>query len=170
MKVQAKCWVETSVGQVLLTAQEDGLSGLYFPSHRGGVEEKIVGPDVPDHPIILQAIEALKGYFDLNGTRDLLDSRVPLRLDGTPFQRRVWAQLRLIPPGTTITYAEMARRVDKEGSARAVGQAVASNPVSLFVPCHRVIGSDALLRGYAGGLDRKRWLLQHEQGQMVIGF
>lgn len=170
MKVQAKAWIETPLGPVLLGAQDDGLCCLYFQRHRGGVEEKVIGPENISHPIILQAILALEAYFDPVGKRDLAEATVPLRMDGTPFQKRVWAELRLIAPGHTMTYSELALKVDAVKSARAVGQAVASNPISLFVPCHRVVGSDSLLRGYAGGLDRKRWLLQHEQGQLVMRF
>ena len=170
MKVAAKAWIETPLGPVLLGAQDDGLACLYFQNHRGGVEKSVSGPENLLHPIILEAVAALEGYFASSGRLDLLDAALPLRLEGTPFQRRVWNELRLIPAGKTLTYADLARKVDAEKSARAVGQAVASNPISIFVPCHRVIGSDTLLRGYAGGLDRKRWLLQHEQGQLVMRF
>jgi methylated-DNA-[protein]-cysteine S-methyltransferase len=88
---------------------------------------------------------------------------LPLDLRGTAFQRTVWAALRAIPPGDTVTYAELARRVGRPGAARAVGSAVARNPVSIVVPCHRVVGSDGSLTGYAGGVERKRWLLAHER-------
>jgi methylated-DNA-[protein]-cysteine S-methyltransferase len=81
---------------------------------------------------------------------------------GTPFQARVWAELRRIPAGTTISYGELARRVGRPTASRAVGHANSLNPVAIVVPCHRVIGADATLTGYAGGLERKRWLLEHE--------
>jgi methylated-DNA-[protein]-cysteine S-methyltransferase len=81
---------------------------------------------------------------------------------GTPFQAHVWAELRRIPAGTTITYGELAQRIGQPTASRAVGHANSLNPVAIVVPCHRVIGADATLTGYAGGLDRKRWLLEHE--------
>ena len=87
---------------------------------------------------------------------------LPLALAGTPFQRRVWQELCNIPYGCAISYAELARRIGKPGASRAVGSANGRNPVSLIVPCHRVIGADGGLGGYGGGLDRKRWLLEHE--------
>ena len=81
---------------------------------------------------------------------------------GTPFQRRVWDELRRIPFGETISYAELARRVGQPGAARAVGSANGRNPIGLIIPCHRVIAADGGLGGYGAGLDRKRWLLRHE--------
>jgi len=88
-------------------------------------------------------------------------STVPVDLGGTPFQRDVWAALRGIPAGSTITYAELARRIGRPRAVRAVGAANGANPVSIVVPCHRVVGKDGL-RGYAGGVARKEWLLAHE--------
>jgi methylated-DNA-[protein]-cysteine S-methyltransferase len=96
----------------------------------------------------------------LSGDLRALDG-VPVDLGGTPFQRDVWEALRAIPAGSTITYAELARRVGRPRAARAVGAANGANPVSIVVPCHRVVGKDGL-RGYAGGLPRKEWLLAHE--------
>jgi len=88
---------------------------------------------------------------------------VPLLLRGTPFQTQVWAALCDIPPGCTATYTGLARGLGLPRAARAVGRAVATNPVALAVPCHRVVGASGALTGYAGGLARKRWLLAHEQ-------
>jgi methylated-DNA-[protein]-cysteine S-methyltransferase len=104
------------------------------------------------------AASALRRY--LGGELEALDG-VEVDLDGTVFQRDVWAALREIPPGVAITYAELARRVGRPRAVRAVGGANGANPVSLFVPCHRVVGSDGL-RGYGGGVPRKEWLLAHE--------
>ncbi len=87
---------------------------------------------------------------------------VPVETGGTPFQRRVWAALRAIPAGTTVTYGGLAARLDGPAACRAVGRANALNPVAIVVPCHRIVGSGGSLTGYAGGLDRKRWLLEHE--------
>ena len=89
---------------------------------------------------------------------------VPIIVDlgGTPFQRRVWNRLRSVPPGRTISYRDLARAIGAPAAVRAVGAANGANPVSIVVPCHRVVGTDGSLTGYAGGLDRKRWLLTHE--------
>ncbi len=88
--------------------------------------------------------------------------RIAVDTGGTPFQQSVWRLLRLIPPGTTATYGELAGKLHSPGAARAVGLANGSNPVAIVVPCHRVIGAGGKLVGYGGGLDRKRWLLSHE--------
>jgi methylated-DNA-[protein]-cysteine S-methyltransferase len=102
---------------------------------------------------------ALRGYFagDLAAINSL-----PVETGGTPFQRSVWRALRNIPCGTTVSYAELARRIGRPSAVRAVGLANGSNPVGIVVPCHRVIGSNGTLTGYGGGMERKRWLLAHE--------
>jgi len=94
-------------------------------------------------------------------TRDVIDS-VPVMTAGTEFQRTVWQQLRQIPCGEIITYGELAKRIGRPTASRAVGMANGSNPISIVVPCHRVIGSQGALTGYAGGVQRKAWLLKHE--------
>ncbi|MBK8159244.1 MAG: methylated-DNA--[protein]-cysteine S-methyltransferase [Rhodospirillaceae bacterium] len=103
---------------------------------------------------------ALRAYFkgDLGAI-----NKLKVETDGTDFQRAVWRQLRLIPCGKTISYADLAQRVEKPKAVRAVGLANGSNPISIVVPCHRVIGSDGSLTGYGGGLHRKQWLLEHER-------
>jgi methylated-DNA-[protein]-cysteine S-methyltransferase len=105
------------------------------------------------------AAKALEAY--LAGDLDALDT-VEVDLAGTPFQRSVWKALRRIPAGTTLTYAELARKVGRPKAVRAVGNANGANPVSIIVPCHRVVATGGGLGGYAYGLDRKRWLLTHE--------
>lgn len=90
---------------------------------------------------------------------------LPVETGGTPFQRSVWAALRDIPCGTTVSYAELARRIGRPSAVRAVGLANGANPVGIVVPCHRVVGSNGSLTGYAGGVERKRWLLAHEGGE-----
>lgn len=102
---------------------------------------------------------ALEAYFA--GDLDAL-SDVPVSLSGTPFQIRIWRQIRKIRPGATATYGEIARRAGVPGAARAAGSATGANPVSLIVPCHRIVGSGGRLTGYAGGIERKRRLLAHE--------
>jgi methylated-DNA-[protein]-cysteine S-methyltransferase len=102
---------------------------------------------------------ALEAYF--SGQLDALDL-LAVEMGGTPFQREVWAALRAIPAGETMTYGALATRIGRPSAVRAVGLANGANPVGVVVPCHRVIGADATLTGYAGGLERKRWLLRHE--------
>jgi methylated-DNA-[protein]-cysteine S-methyltransferase len=101
----------------------------------------------------------LRAYFA--GRIDALDA-IPVNAGGTPFQAKVWAALRTIPAGTTISYGTLAQRIGRPTASRAVGLANGSNPISIVVPCHRVIGADSSLTGYGGGLARKRWLLEHE--------
>jgi methylated-DNA-[protein]-cysteine S-methyltransferase len=132
------------------------------------------GPDGPDidqlfdrwyrgEPRARQPLPAtgslLRRYFE--GDLASLDA-VPVELNGTTFQKQVWQALRRIPPGTTISYAELAHRIGNPSAIRAVGTANGANPVAVIVPCHRVIGSDGSLTGYGGGLERKQWLLAHE--------
>lgn len=103
--------------------------------------------------------QAMSAYF----TGDLgVINRLPVETGGTPFQRTVWAALRDIPCGTTVSYAELARRIGRPAAVRAVGLANGANPVGIVVPCHRVVGSNGTLTGYGGGIERKRWLLAHE--------
>ena len=108
--------------------------------------------------VLTEARAELTAYFD--GHLRTFD--LPLAPNGTEFQRRVWTALTGIPFGTTISYAELARRVNNTTAVRAVGAANGRNPIPIIVPCHRVIGSDGSLTGVGGGLDRKRWLLHHE--------
>ena len=103
--------------------------------------------------------DALAGYFA--GDLDRLKS-IPWRVAGTPFQRRVWTALQTIPAGTTLSYGVLASRLEVPKAVRAVGHANGANPISVVLPCHRVIGANGSLTGYGGGLDRKRWLLEHE--------
>lgn len=102
---------------------------------------------------------ALQKYFA--GDCAALDD-VDVELNGTPFQRKVWEALRVIPAGSTLSYADLARRIGEPRAVRAVGAANGANPVAVIVPCHRVIGTDGTLTGYGGGLHRKQWLLAHE--------
>jgi O-6-methylguanine DNA methyltransferase len=104
-------------------------------------------------------IRALEAYF--NGEVNAVDELVTAT-GGTAFQREVWAGLRAIPAGTTVSYGQLAARLGRAGSARAVGAANGANPIPIIVPCHRVIGANGTLTGFAGGLGRKRWLLDHE--------
>lgn len=114
--------------------------------------------DVSTHPVLSAAIEQLAQYFD--GTRTEFD--LPLEPSGTEFQRRAWHELAQIPFGETITYGEQAVRMGDRNKMRAVGAANGKNPIPIVVPCHRVVGADGKLTGFAGGIDNKAWLLDHE--------
>jgi len=137
------------------------LSGRYDPlavlsARLGKIETREADP--------LDVAGRFRDYF--RGELDALDS-LPVDTGGTPFQRRVWEALRTIPVGTTVSYLEMARRVGAPDAVRAVGAANGANPVAIVLPCHRVIGSNGRLVGYGGGLDRKRWLLAHENAPIT---
>jgi methylated-DNA-[protein]-cysteine S-methyltransferase len=114
---------------------------------------------IEDAPAPTAARRALDAYF--GGDIGALDG-LQVETGGTPFQRQVWAALRTIPAGETMSYGELARRIGRPTAVRAVGLANGSNPIGVIVPCHRVIGADGSLTGYGGGLPRKQWLLQHE--------
>lgn len=105
------------------------------------------------------AAKSLKDYFE--GNLNALDN-LPVRTGGTTFQKQVWAALRTIRLGTTLTYGDLAKQIGNPKAVRAVGLANGSNPIGIVVPCHRVIGSNGKLTGYAGGVDKKKWLLEHE--------
>jgi methylated-DNA-[protein]-cysteine S-methyltransferase len=141
-----------------LFVQGDGqfITGLYLPQHKG-----FAGPDPTWQPSAASFValrNQLSEYFA--GHRQHFD--IPLKLAGTRFQNRVWQELARIPFGATITYAELARRIGQPTASRAVGHANAKNPLSILIPCHRVIATSGQLRGYAGGLPQKHWLLDHE--------
>ncbi len=145
------------VGKLLVAATERGLCGIYFEEHRH-FKGKDGWRHDPTHPVLRTAARQLEEYFA--GTRNSFD--VPLDLHGTPFQQEVWQQLLRIPYGATVSYGEHARAVGRPKAARAVGAAIGRNPVSIIVPCHRVIGGNGSLTDYAGGLERKRTLLELE--------
>jgi methylated-DNA-[protein]-cysteine S-methyltransferase len=154
----------TVLGELLVTDHGDGLSGVYFPGHRRGRGPTVADGWVTDDHHFAVVRDQLEGY--LAGDRTAFD--VPVAPVGTGFQREVWDQLTTIPYGRTVTYGELAAAIDRPGSARAVASAVGLNPLSIVVPCHRVVGSDRSLTGYAGGLDRKRHLLDLETGRTSL--
>jgi methylated-DNA-[protein]-cysteine S-methyltransferase len=153
--------VDSPLGDLTLLTDGAALTGVYFARHwpRPPLTAFGVLTAAADDPVLAQAAAELTDY--LAGRRTTFD--VPTRGDGDEFQRRVWAQLDEIPYGTTTSYGVIADRLGAKTLAQRVGQAVGRNPLSIIVPCHRVIGSDGWLTGYAGGLDRKRWLLELEQ-------
>ena len=147
---------KSPLGLLLLASRAEALAGLYFEEHkpkprRDGSWRRDAGP-------FKTAREQLEAYF----AGDLVEFDLPTSLEGTDFQRRVWNSLRRIPIGETCTYSHVAKRVKRPTAVRAVGAAIGRNPISIVIPCHRVIGSDGTLTGYAGGMDRKQWLLRHE--------
>ena len=153
--------VDSPLGRVLLVGHADAVTGLYLADH-GHAPEPGVGWRLDDGRFRDVAAE-LAEYFA--GERTAFDAR--LDLVGTAFQRRVWAALQAIPYGETISYGELARRIRSPGASRAVGRANGRNPVSIIVPCHRVIAADGGLGGYGWGTDCKAWLLALERGRLV---
>ena len=158
--VQAR--TSTPLGNVRLAASTAGLCGLWFDGQRH-LPAMLDGPNAwplaSDHPVLREAAEQLQQY--LRGARQHFD--LPLDLSGgTVFQQAVWQALLRIPAGQTTSYGSLGRQIGRPAAVRAVGAAVGRNPVSVVVPCHRVLGSDGGLTGYAGGLERKAALLRLE--------
>jgi methylated-DNA-[protein]-cysteine S-methyltransferase len=153
----AQCLIDSPLGPLLLARTPTGLAGAWFQNQKHH-PMTIGAPERSDDPLLLATARQLAAYFA--GEADDFD--VDLDLQGTPFQRSVWAELLRIAPGTTCSYGDIARRLGTPSSGRAVGSAVGRNPVSIIVPCHRVVGSTGSLTGYAAGLDRKTALLLHE--------
>ena len=153
--------VDSPVGPLTLVAADGALVGLYMTEQRHlPARERLGEPaDDPDGAPFAEAAAQLQEYFD--GERTGFDLRIAL--DGTPFQRRVWAAPQDIPYGQTISYGQLADRIGQPSASRAVGLANGKNPVGIIVPCHRVVGADGGLTGYGGGIERKRYLLAHEQ-------
>jgi methylated-DNA-[protein]-cysteine S-methyltransferase len=152
-------YLDTPIGRLRLDADGDVLCGVWFPGHRGTPPAR--GREQPDRPILREARAQLGGH--LAGTRTAFD--LPCRASGTALERQVWAALARIPYGTTTTYGAVARAIGRPGAARAVGSANAKNPLSIGVPCHRVIGAGGTLTGYGGGIAAKAWLLDRERAR-----
>ena len=154
--VQAR--YESPLGAMVVAATSRGLAGVWFEGQRH-MPDHSAWPLQPAHPVLRQAIAQLADYFA--GKRAAFD--LPLDLQGgTSFQQAVWQALLAIPAGGTTSYGVLSQRIGKPAAVRAVGAAVGRNPVSIIVPCHRVLGSNGSLTGYAGGLERKSALLQLE--------
>ncbi|GAA0481742.1 methylated-DNA--[protein]-cysteine S-methyltransferase [Streptomyces stramineus] len=153
--------IDSPYGPLTLVATDGVLSGLYMEEQRHRPPQETFGdPGDPGDEPFAEAARQLAAYFA--GESTTFD--LPLHLEGTPFQRRVWAGLQEIPYGRTLSYGELAERIGATNGSRAVGLANGKNPVGIIVPCHRVIGSTGSLTGYGGGLDRKRRLLSFERG------
>jgi methylated-DNA-[protein]-cysteine S-methyltransferase len=158
--------IPTPIGEMLLVADHDGnLRATDWQEHEDRMRrflrlhygengfrlELVREPDSLTH--------AIKNYFD--GDLTAIDT-LPVKTEGTPFQREVWSALRKIKCGATVSYGKLAEQIGRPTAVRAVGLANGANPIGVVVPCHRVIGSDGSLTGYGGGMERKRWLLEHE--------
>jgi methylated-DNA-[protein]-cysteine S-methyltransferase len=153
--------VSTRIGELTVVVSESALVGVYFPHHWVKPTAETLGERVEaTDPLVAAVVEQLEEYFA--GERVTFD--LETRLHGDEFQRRVWTVLEEIPYGETTTYGEIAARLgEPTHAAQAVGKAVGQNPLSIVIPCHRVIGKNGSLTGYAGGLKRKQFLLDLEQ-------
>jgi methylated-DNA-[protein]-cysteine S-methyltransferase len=174
----ASTTVSSPVGPLTLIASDRGLRAVLWPDDdpqrvpaaaAAHADEQPDDATVPrhEHPVLEAARRQLTEYFD--GARTGFD--VPLDPVGTEFQQRAWQALRTIPFGSTVSYGEQASRMGDKNKARAVGAANARNPISIIVPCHRVVGANGSLTGFAGGIDTKRFLLEHERrvaGQTLL--
>ncbi len=157
--------IDSPLGEVTLVVDDaDALVGLYLAGQRHLPDPATFGER--DDTIAQAAIDQLGEYFA--GERTEFD--VPLAPRGTAFQRQVWAAMSQIPYGQTASYGQLASDLGRPQASRAVGAAVGRNPISIVLPCHRVVGASGSLVGYAGGVDRKRWLLATEQGQQQAPF
>lgn len=157
MEQRSHTTVGSPVGMLTLTAVHGVLAGIYMEQSRYPPTPELLGE--ADTRAFTEVAEQLAAYFD----GQLTVFTVPLALTGSPFQLRVWAALREIPFGETVSYRELAERIGQPTASRAVGLANGRNPINIIVPCHRVIGSSGGLTGYGGGLDRKRHLIDLER-------
>ncbi|MFD0207395.1 methylated-DNA--[protein]-cysteine S-methyltransferase [Saccharothrix carnea] len=153
--------IDSPIGEITLVARDGVLAGLYMAEHRYRPALSTFGERdaAPFGEVVLQ----LEEYFA--GKRTEFD--LPLSMAGTPFQRTVWDALKEIPHGETVSYGELAVRIGRPTASRAVGLANGKNPISIIVPCHRVVGSTGSLTGYGGGIERKRMLLGFERGDLL---
>lgn len=147
-----RAFVQTPLGTISITGNEAGVSQLTIGDGRPG--------NIPVPAPLVSVCRQLQAYFQ----GDLTQFDAPVLPQGTAFQKRVWNALMEIPFGSTVSYGDLAAELGNPGAVRAVASAIAQNPIWILIPCHRVLGSDGALRGYAGGLHRKKWLLDHERG------
>lgn len=152
--------MDSPVGPLTLVTSDGALCGLYMTEHRHAPADHGARDDRQSDAVISQ----LTAYF----AGELKSFDVPLAMAGTPFQQTVWRELTAIPYGETISYGELAERLGQPTAARAVGLANGKNPISIIVPCHRVVGANGNLTGYGGGLPRKRYLLDFERGTPTL--
>lgn len=154
--------IDTPIGQLTLVASDDGLRRVHFPTDDPVTDDA----DFDDaHPVLVATARQLDEYF----AGDRRDFDLPLDLVGTDFQREAWLALADVPYGETTSYGEQAERIGRPGAFRAVGAANGKNPVPIVLPCHRIVGADGSLTGFAGGLALKEQLLGLEQAQQSLG-
>jgi methylated-DNA-[protein]-cysteine S-methyltransferase len=159
--------ITTPIGTMMISADRDGnLRAALFTEDEAVIRRQL-RLHYGEHGFTLETArnphglsDAIAGYF--GGELSAIDD-IPVETVGTPFQKEVWRALREIPCGTTTSYGKLAKRIGRPAAVRAVGLANGANPVAVVVPCHRVIGSNGSLTGYGGGIERKRWLLDHER-------
>ena len=157
--------ITTPIGSVRLYANKQALIGLLLPKERiGPLHSQIQQPISEKTSILEWAEQELTLYF--SGT--LKRFTIPVQLIGTDFQISIWKELCQVHTGDLSTYAEIAKKISRAKAVRATGTAIGKNPIALIVPCHRIIGKNGTLTGYAGGLDTKAWLLRHE-GHRIVG-
>jgi methylated-DNA-[protein]-cysteine S-methyltransferase len=160
--------LETPIGEMMIVADREGnLRAAGWTNYETGMR-RLLRRHYSEDGFVLEPArnphgftEALQSYFE--GDLTAIDA-LRVQTAGTPFQREVWRALRMIPCGTTVSYAHLAEKIGRPAAVRAVGLANGSNPIGVVVPCHRVIGANGSLTGYGGGIERKRWLLEHEAG------
>ena len=157
--------IASPLGELTLVASDTALTAVYFPTSRQ-VPPLHVDGSGPAGAMLARTREQLNEYFAR--TRTTFD--LPLDPAGSAFERRVWDALRAIPYGSTVSYGELARRLGDPRATRAVGAANGKNAIPIIVPCHRVVGARGELTGFGGGLDRKRWLLEHEGAALALGY
>jgi len=150
-------YLDTQMGPIMITAEDQGITSLNFHDQQPHQETP--------QPHIDTCKQQLQEYFA--GQRTEFD--LPLAAPGTAFQQQVWLALRTIPYGQTCSYGDIARKINNPKAVRAVGAANGMNPIAIIVPCHRIIGTNGTLTGYAGGLERKSWLLSLENPQLSLG-
>jgi methylated-DNA-[protein]-cysteine S-methyltransferase len=169
MRLRLDRWTSPIATLLLVTDESGTLRGLEFAENEARLL-RLMRVHYGDYALEEGAApssltRALNAYFagDIEALAD-----VPTTTNGTPFQREVWKGLRAIPAGTTVSYGQLAQSIGRKGASRAVGAANGANPIPIVVPCHRVIGADGSLTGFASGLARKRWLLDHEAVQRTV--
>ena len=155
-------YIDTPSGELEISVDDIGLTSVLFVNTN---KRTLIKKETHSHPLLLETEKQLNAYF--NNTLTTFD--LPLSLNGTVFQKRVWAQLITIPFGKTISYLELAKLLGDEKCIRAAASANGKNPISIIIPCHRVIGSNGTLVGYSGNIERKIFLLKHE-GNIKICF
>ncbi len=156
--------VDTPVGPLTIVASDAGVRAILWPEDDPSRVRLSPTTEQADHPVLASTAQQLDEYF----AGERRDFDVPLDAVGTDFQLAAWSALRTIEFGTTVSYGEQAARMGDRRKARAVGAANGRNPISIVVPCHRVVGSNGALTGFAGGVDTKAWLLDHER-QVLAG-